>query len=157
MFESGNRGALYRNTAPEWLRELLEKGELRAGSKRFISFSKEEDSGGQDDFGEVCIEFDAAEMYRQGAEDVEYTPEFMEARPDICMYVTGYKGREDYESSNDQDESISWESYIEDYGEEAEVVMKHIKYKKGLILSVTAEPSAEDRLPDLASYGIKEK
>ena len=47
--EENKDGFLYRNTHPNWLIELLKKGKIKADKDRFISFSADSDSGGQDD------------------------------------------------------------------------------------------------------------
>lgn len=150
-YYAANRKMLYRNTSIKWLIEFLNKGSaLPYGSEeRFISFSKEEDSGGQDDYGDVLIIFNANMLYAQGAIEVEYYEEFFEEHPDICQYVTGYKNekdyyknagyksKEDFEKNGQNDvDTLSWETTIEDYAEEAEVVIKKLKLEKGLIIGV---------------------
>ena len=145
---------LYRNTSIDWLNDFLKKGITYPyiNKKRFISFSKEEDSGGADNFGETNIEFNAKELYKQGAIEIEYNVDFFEQNPEICKYVTGYKGEEDYyqqrgyegkqdfeENGQDDFDTLMWETVIEDFENEAEVVIKKLKYKDGLILSVNGE------------------
>ncbi len=142
---------LYRNTSIHWLNDFLKKG-VALPNTAFISFSKEEDSGGMDSFGETNIEFSAKELYKQGAIEVEYNVDFFEENPKICMYVTGYKGEEDYyqkkgyegkedfeENGQDDFNTLMWETVIEDYEHEAEVVIKKLKYTDGLILSVNGK------------------
>jgi hypothetical protein len=148
---SGNKTAVYRNTALKWLMEFLNKGTAvpYGDKKRFISFSNKEDSGGADNFGDVRIEFNSKLLYKQGAIEIEYDRDFFEEHPDICTYVTGYKGEEDYykqndyegkedfeENGQDDQDTLTWETMIEDYENEAEIVIKKLKYIEGLITKV---------------------
>lgn len=149
--ESESDEKIYRNTAIEWLTQFLNKGEATPfmDEKRFISFSTKEDSGGADDFGDIRVEFDSNELYKQGAIAIEYDTEFFEEYPDICAYVTGFKSEDDYYQNSDyedaadfeergQDDSntLMWSTIIEDYENEAEVVIKKLKYVEGLITKV---------------------
>lgn len=150
-YYAANKKVLYRNTSLKWLMDFLNKGSATPymSKKRFISFSKKPDSGGQDRFGDIRIVFDATKLYAQGAIEIEYDTEFFEDHPDISMYVTSYKGEEDYYKNsgykskkdfekNGQDDSntLMWETVIEDYEDEAEVVIKNLKLEKGLILNI---------------------
>ena len=149
--ESDSDEKIYRNTAIEWLTQFLNKGEATPfmDEKRFISFSTKEDSGGADDFGDIRIEFDSNELYKQGAIAIEYDTEFFEEYPDICAYVTGFKSEDDYyqnsdyedaadfeERGQDDSDTLMWSTIIEDYENEAEVVIKKLKYVEGLITKV---------------------
>ena len=149
--ESNSDEKIFRNTAIEWLIQFLNKGEATPymDDKRFISFSTKEDSGGADDFGDIRVEFDSNELYKQGAIAIEYDPEFFEEYPDICSYVTGFKSEDEYYQNSDyedaadfeergQDDSntLMWSTIIEDYENEAEVVIKKLKYVEGLITKV---------------------
>lgn len=154
LFESNSEPEkIYRNTAIQWLTEFLNKGEatpyMDKDDKRFISFSTKEDSGGADDFGDIRIEFDSNELFKQGAIAIEYDTEFFEEYPDICAYVTGFKGEDDYYQNNDYEDAadfeergqddmdtLMWSTMIEDYENEAEVVIKKLKYVDGLITKV---------------------
>jgi len=152
-YSAHQKPPLYRNTAMKWLTDFLTKGSavpFGDAKKRFISFSAKEDSGGADNFGEVNIEFNSKELYKQGAIEIEYDVDFFEEHQDICIYVTGYKNEKDYYQQNDykdkedfeengQDDSdtLMWETMIEDYENEAEIVIKKLKYIKGLINKVT--------------------
>jgi hypothetical protein len=141
--------SLYRNTDFGWLKEFLKKkvitpygNWLSSKKDRFISFSKDENSGSGGDtseFGSIRIEFDANELYKQGAKDIEYTKEFFEENPNICLYVTAYSSEQEYNDSIEgrEDSELSWESVIEDYSQEEEVIMKKLVMKPGLIKSVT--------------------
>ncbi len=150
-YYAAHRKVLYRNTSMKWLMDLLKKGSAAPymSKKRFISFSKKEDSGGQDTFGDIRIVFDATKLYAQGAIEIEYDNEFFEEHPDISMYVTSYKGEEDYyknsgykgkedfeENGQDDADTLMWSTLLDDYAEEAEIVLKNLKLEKGLILSV---------------------
>lgn len=170
-YYSANRKLLYRNTSIKWLMEFLNKGSaLPYGSEdRFISFSKQEDSGGQDDYGNVRITFNANMLYGQGAIEVEYYEEFFEEHPDICQYVTGfknedeyyknsdYKGKEDFEENGQNDvDTLPWESTIEDYSEEAEVVIKKLKLEKGLVVNVMVPKNTKKSIiKEIESKGIQ--
>lgn len=168
------KGLLFRSTSIQWLMDFLNKGEavpLRS-KKRYISFSKESDSGGMDYYGPVRIDFDANELYKQGAIEIEYSQEFFEENPEICMYVTGYKGEEDYykqsgykgkedfeETGQDDANTIMWLTLLEDYEGEAEVVLKKLKFKKGLIKQIVVNEELKNRdfIKDVKEKGIKIK
>ena len=147
-------GLLFRNTSIKWLIDFLKKGEAvpYKSKKRYISFSKESDSGGMDEYGDIRIDFDADELYKQGAIEVGYYPEFFEENPEICMYVTGYKGEEDYyqnsgyegkedfeENGQNDVDTLTWESNLESYEGEAEIVLKKLKFKEGLIKKIVVD------------------
>lgn len=137
----------YRNTDEQWLYGLLINGyaEPYQSNKRFISFSFAEDSGGMDDFGNVHIAFNFDYLLKQHAVEVYYEPDFMEMHPDICMYVTGYDCRQDYEDQHDPETDLSWDTTIEDFEHEEEIVMKKVKFEEGMILNVIFKnkPSAK--------------
>lgn len=169
--ESSSEEKLYRNTAIEWLTSLLTKGTAipYGDVKRFISFSTREDSGGQDNFGDVQIEFNSNELYKQGAIAIEYDIEFFEEYPDICNYVTGFKSEDEYyknsdyknaedfeENGQDDMNTLMWSSIIEDYENEAEVVIKKLKYVKGLITKVVVPKSLKkEDLELIKKHGIE--
>lgn len=158
---------LYRNTHIKWLLELLKKGELDRG-KRFISFSFEPDSGGQDNFGDTHIEFDSNEVFKQGAIAVEYDEYFFEQNPDISAYVTGfksedeyyqdhnYKDKEDFEANGHEDmDTLMWSSNIEGYEGEAEIVIKKLEYIPGMITKVILDkPISKKDMEFIESFGI---
>jgi hypothetical protein len=141
---------LWRNTNFKWLLELLKRGKYSSEKGRFISLSNKEDSGGQDDFGGTRIQFNAEELYKQGAIEIEYDRYFFDKHSDICRYVTGYDSEDDYyqdhdykdaddfnKNGNDDLDTLSWESMLEDYENEDEIVIKEIKFNDNLIKNVT--------------------
>lgn len=164
---------LYRNTSVRWLTEFLEKKTIfpyRDRDKRFVSFSKKEDSGGADNFGDICIEFNSKKIYAQGALEIEYDIDFFEEHSDICMYVTGYKNETDYYKNYDYDDAedfqergqgdqdvVPWDSMIEDYENEAEVVIKKLKYEDKLITNVILPEEDEKLLKLLNKLNINYK
>lgn len=162
---------IYRNTAIEWLIQFLNKGEATPyiDDKRFISFSTKKDSGGEDVFGDICIEFDSTKLYKQGAIAIEYSTEFFEKHSDICAYVTGFKNEDAYYKNNDyenaadfeergQDDAntLMWSTIIEDYENEAEIVIKKLKYVEYLIIKVYIPKNTKAEYINLIKkYGIE--
>jgi hypothetical protein len=157
---TSGKNDLFRNTSIRWLMELLNTGTAvpYGDKKRFISFSKKEDSGGADTFGDIRITFDAKKLYKQGAIEIEYDVDFFEEHKDICIYVTGYKSEKDYYQQNDykdkedfekngQDDAdtLMWTTMIEDYENEAEVVIKKLKFEPGLITNVLIPTKANKK------------
>lgn len=166
--EEQKRGSIFRNTGEGWLQEFLSKEEIKAtphddGTPRFISFSRDSDSGGQDDFGSVQIEFDEDKLFAQDAEEIWYEPEYFEMNPAISRYVTGFTGEQDYYDSKDFDNAeeawehsdLDWNTYVEDYATEEEIVMTEVKYEPGLIKKVTfSEPPLDKTIELLKKYNI---
>lgn len=147
----------YRNTNEKWLFTLLKNGVITPfrGNKKFISFSLDEKSGGMDNFGDECICFNFEEIIKQGGIEIFYEPEFMEKYPEICMYITGYSGREDYESQHDPETDLSWKTTIEDYEHEQEIIIKQLKFTKNLINWVKFNKQPDKILKNLCSkYNI---
>ena len=142
LFESFNKQpkVLYRNTVLPWIVGLLDKGiAMPLKNKKFISFSKEETGGAGEHnmYGNIQLEFDANELYRQGAQNIEYTVDFFKKHQDICFYVTEYKNEKDYiESFKTMEGEVSWKEFVESFGNEEEVIMKKITMKPGLIKNV---------------------
>lgn len=144
VFEYNKEGILFRSTDENFLRILLDQDQIIIRPEgKFISLSRDSDSGGMDNFGgkELVIQFDEIKIFNQGAIEIEYDVYFFNEYPDICLYVTGYKGEEDYyqqlgyknaEEANENYE-LSWEQNIEDYSHEEEIVLKKIKYESDLI------------------------
>lgn len=129
--------SLYRTTVFEWLSDFLDKGlALPLKDNKYISFSKDENSGDIDSFGDIRIEFDAIELYKQGAIEIEYTLEFFKENPDLCLYVTGYKNEKAYNADMNEND-WTWEEYIKSFKNEKEVVLKKFKMKPNLIKTVT--------------------
>jgi hypothetical protein len=142
LFEGTNKNILYRTTVYEWLIDFLKKGfAVPTNGKKFISFSKDENSGmgESDEFGDIKVDFDAFEILRQGGQEVKYDEKFFEENPDICFYVTGYKNKKDYERINppDMTNELTWKETIKSFSGEKEIVIKKIKYKPNLIKEVT--------------------
>ena len=172
LFESFDEETLYRNTSIQWLMDFLRKGSAKpyGDKRRYISFSKKEDSGGQDTYGDIRIDFNAKELYTQGAIEVEYVTDFFDEHPEICRYVTGYESEDEYYKENgyesaedytannaDDADTIPWESNIEDYEAEAEVVIKNLKFKDGLITKVTVPEKLKNTDFDRDFNFMKEK
>lgn len=157
--EEFKSNSVWRMTDQRWLKYLLDQDQELDVEKyynqlnpkddhshRFISLSFDSNSGGQDHFGgkEIIIEFDEKMIFKQGAIEIEYYPEWMEENPKICRYVTGYKNEQDYYEQHDYANAeeananfdLTWEEYLEDYKTEQEIVMKKIKYVPGLIKNV---------------------
>jgi|TARA_R110000744_G_scaffold213701_5_gene332580 hypothetical protein len=143
--EENKDGFLYRNTHPNWLIELLKKGKIKADKDRFISFSADSDSGGQDDYGSMRVEFNIKEMESQGVIEIEYDSYFFDDNPKVSMYVSGYNNEEDYYDNQDFDDAeeahaefeLSWEEHVEDFAGEEEWIMDSIKFNSNLINHVT--------------------
>jgi len=169
LFENNNsdKQIIYRNTAFKWLLDFLKKGEVipYMGKKRFISLSFKEDSGGSDDFGDTRVVFDAKMLFKQGAIEIEYDDYFFEENPDICAYITGFKSEDEYyresgyegkkgyeENAQDDSNVLSWNVIIEDYENEAEVVIKKIKYLPGLIKHVIVPKGTSEKELDVRFY-----
>jgi hypothetical protein len=158
----------------EWLIELLKKGNIEARSKyeedaNFISFSKDENSGQgeSDEFGNIRVDFDMAEILKQGGIEVKYTVDFFKKNPDICLYVTDWKNEKEY---NDwvkegkrrkiEGKENTWKEHIESFDGEQEIMLTKLKYTPNLIKKVTIWDAAErDNLQDikktLKSYKLK--
>jgi hypothetical protein len=144
---------VFRNTHPNWLKDLLKNGHSQASGKRFISFSLDIESGGQDDFGDTTIIFDREILDNQGLEEIYYEKDYFEENPEISQYVTGYESEQDYYDGQDFDNAeeaaeqfeMDWENTIESYEHEKELVIKRVEYKNGLIEKVifTFEPDEE--------------
>ena len=164
-----NSEKIYRNTNIKWLLEFLKKGECdRSTNKRFISFSFDQSSGGQDNFGDVHIEFDSNEVFNQGAIAIEYDIDFFEENADISRYVTGYdnedgyytdngyKNWEDYEENGHDDmDTLMWSSVIESYEGEEEIVIKKLEYIPGMITKVVLDGTIDKKdMKFIESFGI---
>jgi len=125
---------IYRNTSIEWINELENKEFIEHTS--FISFSRDKNSGGQDEFGDVCLEIDEDELFKQGAIEVWYDKDFMENYPDICKHITGYTGEKDFlkQNANENGEvgecELDWNMIIESYEHEEEIVIKKLQFVK---------------------------
>lgn len=137
---------VYRNTSERFLIEFLTDGYVdRTRTKRFISFSYDKDSGGQDEFGPVCIYFDLDLLNDQGIIDIYYEPGFFEMYPDVAGYVLGFRTMEDYninvydEEGTELDDDLlyeEWVDHIYTFEQEEELVLKKLKYHPGIIQKV---------------------
>jgi hypothetical protein len=149
--EANKYDFLYRNTHPNWLIELLNKGKIKADKDRFISFSADSDSGGQDDYGSMQVEFNMKEMKSQGVIEIEYDSDFFDDNPKVSMYVSGYSSEEDYYDNQDfdneeeaHDESeLGWDDHIGDFTEEEEWILDSIKFNSNLINNVTLKKNTK--------------
>jgi len=154
---------VYRNTSYKWLFELIKKKSIIP--KSFISFSKFEDSGGQDNFGGTRITFDKKLLEKQGLIEVFYERHFFETYPEICLYVTGYRDVDHYYQENDYEDeedflfngredetTLDWDTYLEDYATEGEFVIKKLKFVPGIIKFVefTEDKPVDTKLLDKA-------
>lgn len=125
----------FRNTNPNWVKEFLIKRKIK--NQKFISFSLDENSGSMDNFGDTLVVFNYDKLLEQGAQEIYYDADWFEDNPEICMYVTGYENRENYEYNHDEETDLSWETTIEDYEHEEEIVLKgELIYENGLILTI---------------------
>jgi hypothetical protein len=158
LLEKSNQYSLWRNTSEEFLLELLKKGKVSSKGKKFVSLSEEPDSGGQDVYGDVQIEFDGDLLVKQGAESVYYDePDFWDKFPLIAQHVTGFKNAKAYyndkgyknaEEAN-EDGELTWEEYCECFSDEAETVVPQIKLVPNLILSVHSKSNLNQETMDL--------
>ena len=152
MIEAVKTGSVWRLATQNWLEKFLDNGGVIDHGDRFISLSYDDDAGGQDNFGgkEVLIEFDEDEVLKQlsqqGLEPIEYSPEWFEEYPEIAQYVTGYSSEKDYIEDHEDEFDIPWESYIEDFSFERELVLKKLKYTSKLIKQVIINKPAKQSL-----------
>ena len=158
--EITKKGSAWRNTSWKWLYELLKKQNIKASKNRFISFSLNKDSGGQDDFGKTKIEFVYNFLLKQGAIEIWYEADFFKMYPDICIYVTGYKNEKSYYEDKGYDEipskeeiwkehELDWDTYVEDFSNEEEIVIKKLKYVDKLIKHVKFNKKPNKKLLEL--------
>ena len=135
LFEKANSDSLYRNTSLQWLLKFLHDGKaLPYKGRKFISFSR---NGSHDEFGDNEIEFNAAEVYKQGAITVEYNENFFETHPEISLYVTAFKNKKMY--GTDDNLVIPWGVYISDFEDEQEVVIPKLTLIKPLIKKIVLQ------------------
>lgn len=146
--ESHKQGSLFRSTDQMWLRILLDQDQMIYPNREegFISLSIDTESGSMDEFGgkEITIEFDQDMIMNQDALEIYYEPEFFEQYPKLCLYVTGYKGEDDYYKQKEYEDAedawsnsdLAWEDVVSDFEHEDEVVMTKLKYVPGIIKNV---------------------
>lgn len=144
--EEQKQGSLFRSTDQVWLIMLLElegKSLKAKGPGKFISLSRDSESGGQDDFGgrEIIIEFDEQKIFNQGAEEIWYEADYFNENPEISLYVSGYEGEKDYYEQKGysgpeeawENSDLDWNTAVEDYQHEEEIILKELRYVPGLI------------------------
>lgn len=161
MNEDYKEGSIWRNTSEEWLQQFLSKGKIKHVDVNkkltFISFSRDSESGGQDIYGDINIEFNEDVIFNQDLIEIYYEPEFMEMYPEICMYITGYDNEQDYYEDKDlsgKDEAweefeLDWETHIEDFQGEEEILMKELKFQPNLIKNVKFSKLPEEKTINL--------
>lgn len=153
--EEHKSGSIWRSTDQKWLIIFLEKGEIYPiREDGFISLSFDSESGGMDSFGgrQILIEFDDLKIMDQGAEPIDYDIWYMNENPKISLYVTGYPNGEAYEEDHEVDEDmyeLSWETFVEDFAHEEEIILTHLKLVPGLIKNVIFYKEPEKILIDL--------
>lgn len=146
--EEQKQGSLFRSSDQMWLRIFLDQDQIITPQKegKFISLSRDKESGSQDDFGgkEIIMEFDENKIFNQEAEEIWYEAEYFNKNPEISLYVLAYKNEDDYyeqhdlsgpEEANEKME-LTWEQYIESYEHEEEIIMKKLKYQPGILKHV---------------------
>lgn len=123
---------LYRTSDADFIKELINNGSVDNGG--YFSLSKEFDSGGMDDYGQYTIVFDRNLLESKNELiEVEYTPEFFASNPDVAMKVLGFTE----ESYDEEAMGEDWESYINTYENEQEVLVKSpMVYTPGMFKSV---------------------
>lgn len=169
--EEHKQGSLFRSSDQVWLIMLLElEGQPLKPQRegKFISLSRDSESGGMDDFGgkEITVEFDENEIFKQGAEEIWYEAEYFNMHPEICIYVTGYEGEEDYYKQKDytgpeeanENLDLTWDQYVEDYEHEEEILLKELRYTPGLIKNVVIyKPASPILIEMLEEFDIPYK
>lgn len=103
--------------------ELLKllKNKKVASNKKFVSFTLDPMRIRSAGFSGNAVTFNRRNFESLNkAIEVWYDPDFMRLHPDICLYVTGYKGEEDWDEMG----FVDWETYILDYEEEQEIVVR---------------------------------
>lgn len=145
-----DQNTIYRSTSAEFIINWIKQGTL-VRPDRFFSFSFHPDSGTSDDFGpcQMVCNRDAIERENELIE-VYYDPDFFESHPEICEYVTGYKSEQDYyanQEGRDELDVLDWETYLEDYSEEQELVVpEKLVYNPDMIREINCSESASDDL-----------
>jgi hypothetical protein len=160
MMDNYSLDTLYRTTTYDWLIDLI-KNKSIISKRSFISFSRDENSGQGDNstFGDIRIDFEAKEIIKQGAIEIEYTPEFFDNYPDICMYVTGYKNEESYVKTIPNGYEEPWDEFINSFSSEEEVVIPKLKMTTKLIKKVTIwdadqRTNIQEMKDTLEGYGL---
>ena len=150
---------LYRNTDENFLYNLLKNGSIKSKGKDFISLSLKENSGGQDNYGNVRITFNSKELENQGAIELWYDDvDFWKQYPDITKHVTGFNNADEYYQNNEYENeedfekrgqndfnTSSWLGLLDTYSPEAEVVIPKITMGPNLIENVKFEKDPEEK------------
>lgn len=158
--EAFKEGSIWRSASQEWLKEFIDNEGYIDHKDKFISFSFDTESGGQDNFGgrEVVIEFDKeiilSQAHEQGLGEIEYTSEFMEENPLIALHVLGFENKEDYLDSLDDENYPNkeeygddyWEYNIESYEHEKEIILRELIDEEGLIKNIVFYKPADINL-----------
>jgi hypothetical protein len=162
LFEEWNtENSLWRNTSEEFLFDLLKNGTVKSKGREFISLSGDEDSGGQDTYGDVRIEFNKDQIIDQGGIEVDYEdPRFWKKYPNISRHVTGYENSKDYyldkgyknAKEANADMEFTWEQNCESYSHEEEFVIPAISLEKDLILSVSSKKKLSPAVVKLLNF-----
>lgn len=139
---------VYRSTSPQFIISWIKNGKLERPG-RFFSFSWNASSGGQDNFGPCRMTLDLNELKKHNEViEIHYDEVFFAQHPNICMYVTGYRSEEDYYdqmSGRDEVEVLDWETCLEDFNAEEELVVPEtLVYSEGVITDVRCT----DEVPD---------
>jgi hypothetical protein len=149
--------SVWRSASQEWLKEFIDNEGFIDHKDKFISFSFDPESGGQDSFGgeEIVIEFDKdlllAQARSQELGEVEYDPYYMEQHPDVALYVLGHDSEKSYYASigvKNQKEAwesveMDWDGYIESFEHEQEIVMRKLSDEEGLIKEIVFNKPAD--------------
>jgi hypothetical protein len=147
--------SVWRSASQNWLKEFIDNEGYIDHKDRFISFSFDPESGGMDNFGgeEVVIEFDQdiilSQAHSQGLGEIEYDLCYMEDHPEVAKYILGFGTKQEYFDNNDEIEDDwdnkddYWESYIESFEHEKEIVMKTLSDEEGLIKGIVFNKPAD--------------
>lgn len=116
--------------------ELLKllKSKSITSTKPFVSFTLDPMRIKSAGFSGCAVTFDRRKFESLNKSiEIYYEPDFMRLHPDICLYVTGYKGESDWDNMG----FIDWSTYILDYEDEQEVVVKKsYKIDKNTIIHI---------------------
>jgi len=163
MLLENTNNELYRYTNIEQLKEILETNRVNS-YKEFTSFTldhiKIKSSGIGSGYNfRILIIFDKQKLFQKNGanrfEEVWYEPDFMKQFPKICKYVTGYSSEEEYSKDQKQDDPdfIPWESLIQDYEEEQEVVGPRIIRTKDCIIKIICSKTLKSQIEKFQNNG----
>jgi len=104
---------------------ILLKNKSVTSNKQFVSFTLDPMKIKSAGFSGCAVTFNRRNFESLNkTTEIYYEPDFFRLYPDICLYVTGYKGENEWDNVG----FIDWETYLLDYEDEQEVVVKK-KYK----------------------------